>query len=63
MKKAKLTEKQISIWTIVVSIFFAALILLNAALFDYDNVETVNFILIAIWFVPYSYLSGKVEKC
>lgn len=63
MKKENLTEKQISIWIVVVSLFLAGLMILNASLFDYDNKETVNFMLIAIWFLPYSYLNGKTEKC
>lgn len=45
---------------ILVSIFFAGLMLLSAYLIENHDLEsTVRFLLIAIWMVPFLYLAKK----
>lgn len=48
-----------------VSLFFAALILVNAYfLADSPYRQTVTFLLISVWWIPYTYLLlGRTEPC
>lgn len=55
-KKAKLAM-------IFVSIFFAlAMIISSYFIDDKDHATTVVFLLIAVWFVPFSYLSKQMKR-
>ena len=61
-----MNPKQASFLIIVVSILFAAAmislsLLLNNTLY-HDYTETAVFFLIALWFIPFSYLSRFINK-
>lgn len=57
-----MTPKKASFLIVAVSLFFAAAILLSGYLLaDSDQAETVMFMLIALWFVPFIYLSSKTS--
>ncbi|AHK17634.1 hypothetical protein R615_10585 [Thalassolituus oleivorans R6-15] len=48
---------------ILISIFFALVMLISSYFIaDKDLSETVIFILIAIWLVPFLYLSKKIQR-
>ena len=47
-----------------ISILFAAAILISSSIIeDKNNSNTMMYLLIAIWFVPYSYLNMESKKC
>tara|TARA_R110002050_G_C8837823_1_gene505728 strand:+ start:101 stop:280 length:180 start_codon:yes stop_codon:yes gene_type:complete len=48
---------------ILISIFFALVMLISSYFIaDKDLSETVIFILIAIWLIPFLYLSKKIQR-
>ena len=56
-KRALLGRKQASAALIGVSLLAAAVMLMQAAFFYQQDNSTVTYVIIAIWFVPYSALS------
>ncbi len=57
-----MSRRQAGIGLIVVSIFFAIAIFISSNLLAGTNqADTAMFILIALWFVPFAYLSAKVS--
>jgi hypothetical protein len=58
-----MTRKQSAVAIIAVSIFFAIAILISSYLLaETDHGDTAMFILIALWFIPFTYLSAKASK-
>lgn len=59
-KLPKFTAKQAGALNIGVSLLFAGAILLSAMMLkkDPDQAQMVSFLLIALWFVPFSYLAS-----
>ena len=56
--------KRTGFWLIVVSLVFAALMLLSAwAIPNHDTRTTVVYLLIAVWWVPYSLLIARSNRC
>jgi D-alanyl-lipoteichoic acid acyltransferase DltB (MBOAT superfamily) len=55
--------KKARVVNILISIFFALAMLISSYFIaDKDLSETVIFILIAIWLVPFLYLSKKIQR-
>ena len=53
-------SKKVTLYIILVSLAFAIAILMSSyMLSDTDYAETAMFILIAIWFIPFTYLINK----
>ncbi|KAA3613846.1 MAG: hypothetical protein DWQ05_16355 [Calditrichaeota bacterium] len=52
---------------IIISIVFAALMILVSYILNGSpygqHAETVNFLLIALWFIPFNLLSSRRKKC
>lgn len=58
-----MNRRQAGIGLIAVSIFFAIAIFISSRLpTDTDQADTATFILIALWFVPFAYLSAKASR-
>lgn len=55
-----MNSRKAALYLILVSLVAAAAMLISSALLaDSDSAETVMFIIIAIWFVPFVWLSGR----
>ena len=58
-----MTNKKINFLQIGIALFFAAAIILSTYLMKgSEHSDTVMFILIALWFIPYLYLSSLAKK-
>lgn len=58
-----MNPKKTTLSIILVSLAFAIAILISSYIFaDTEYSQTATFILIAIWFVPFSYLLKKYEN-
>jgi len=61
-----MTNNKIALLQIGVALFFAAAILLSSYLLggtQYEhNSDTVTFFIIAIWFIPFSFLAKEANK-
>lgn len=53
-------SKKVTLYIILVSLAFALAILMSSyILADTNYAQTATFVLIAIWFIPFTYLANK----
>ena len=58
-----MTAKKATVLNILISLLFAAAIVISSALVaDTETAETMTYILIALWFIPFAYLTGRGVK-
>ena len=58
-----MSSKKATLYLIIVSLIAAAAMMLSSALLDgADSAQTVMFLIIAVWFVPFSWLAQRAAK-
>ncbi|MGB0389538.1 MAG: hypothetical protein ACPGWR_32355 [Ardenticatenaceae bacterium] len=58
-----MTPKKATLSLIMVSLLFAVAIVISSYIFaDTEHSQTATFILIAIWFIPFAYLTQKTQE-
>lgn len=61
-----MTNKKASLLIIIISLFFAAAMIISSLLLNdtqySDHSQTITYFLIALWFIPFSYLLKIANK-